>query len=78
MKPAAIPDGRRSFSVEEACRIPALAERLDEVQKEYEKLDLTWLFRLGEKIDEKVYDEMYAKKEIAHNLKGTKEQIIAD
>ena len=32
----------------------------------------------GEKIDEKVYDEMYAKKEIAHNLKGTKEQIIAD
>ena len=40
-------------AVEEACRIPALAERLDEVQKEYEKLDLTWLFRLGEKIDEK-------------------------
>jgi len=32
----------------------------------------------GETIDEKVYDEMYAKKEIAHNLKGTKEQIIAD
>ena len=32
----------------------------------------------GEKIDEKIYDEMYAKKEIAHNLKGTKEQIIAD
>ena len=32
----------------------------------------------GEKIDEKVYDEMYANKEIAHNLKGTKEQIIAD
>ena len=32
----------------------------------------------GKKIDEKVYDEMYANKEIAHNLKGTKEQIIAD
>lgn len=32
----------------------------------------------GEKIDEKVYDEMYAKKEISHNLKCTKEQIIAD
>ena len=32
----------------------------------------------GEKIDEKVYDEMYAKKEIAHNLKGTREQILDD
>lgn len=32
----------------------------------------------GEKIDEAVYDAMYANNEIAHNLKGTKEQIIAD
>lgn len=32
----------------------------------------------GEKIDGKVYDEMYSNKEIAHNLKGTREQIIAD
>ena len=32
----------------------------------------------GEKIDEKAYDEMYNSKEIAHNLKGNKEQIIAD
>ena len=32
----------------------------------------------GEKIDEKLYDEMYAKKEISHNLKCSKEQLIAD
>ena len=32
----------------------------------------------GETIDESVYDEMYANNEIAHNLKGSKEQIIAD
>jgi len=32
----------------------------------------------GEKIDEKVYDELYESKAIAHNLKASKEQIIAD
>ena len=32
----------------------------------------------GEKIDGKLYDEMYAKKEISHNLNCSKEQIIAD
>ena len=32
----------------------------------------------GEKIDEKVFEEMYNSREIAHNLKGTREQIIAD
>lgn len=32
----------------------------------------------GEKIDETVYDELYDSKAIAHNLKASKEQIIAD
>lgn len=32
----------------------------------------------GEKIDGKVYDEMYAKGEISHGLKCSKEQLIAD
>ena len=32
----------------------------------------------GEKIDEKVYDELYESKAIAHNLKARKEQISAD
>ena len=32
----------------------------------------------GEKIDEKAYDEMYNNFEIAHNLKESKEQIVAD
>ena len=32
----------------------------------------------GEKIDEKVYDELYESKAIAHNLKASKEQIFAD
>ena len=32
----------------------------------------------GVKIDAAVYDEMYAKGEIAHNLKESKEQLIAD
>ena len=32
----------------------------------------------GEKIDEKVYDELYESKAIARNLKASKEQIIAD
>lgn len=32
----------------------------------------------GEKIDEKLYDELYESKAIAHNLKASKEQIIAD
>ena len=50
-------------AVEEAHRIPALAERLDEVQSEYEGLDLTWLFRLGEKIDEKKEEREAREKE---------------
>lgn len=32
----------------------------------------------GEKIDEKAYDKMYNNFEIAHNLKESKEQIVAD
>ena len=32
----------------------------------------------GEKFTEEKYDEMYAKKEISHNLKASKEQILAD
>lgn len=32
----------------------------------------------GKKIDEKTYDEMYENFEIAHNLKESKEQIVAD
>lgn len=50
-------------AVEEAHRIPALEERLDEVQSEYEGLDLTWLFRLGEKIDEKKEEREAREKE---------------
>ena len=32
----------------------------------------------GEKIDGKIYDEMYTKGEISHSLKCTREQLIAD